>query len=383
MSLWPSNSAQTISFGGYTKLAHKTQVTGFFSYGLWSNDEPLQPFTINSALPPIALPRANTDGEAHVFSTNLNLTSHPSTDWRFSARFRNYTYANHMPATRITHIRQLRLGRVDDAHRRSRSLRAQPDHVRRRRDVDEAEAARADGRLHAQRQRLRRADLRVERRERVPRVGRRGRILVGHLPRAIRGRRAAPDRASTRTQLTDDRRAAGDAPLRPRRPDEKPLHRPGRHRAVGRLDVQRVRRRPARTTSATASSACRSRPAAPSRSPPTTTGRTASARAPPTTTSGTPDCSRSHEGDSSDGAVQRSAARLDGRLDRDGALLLDLRDAAPHRPQHRGAVLVRLQPRGGQLPLHDPGGQPDHRRPISCRTCSTSCSSCTSTCATG
>jgi len=102
MSLWPSNSAQTISFGGSTKLAHKTQVTGAFSYGLWSNDEPLQPFTINSALAPIALPRANADAEAHVFSTNLNLTSHPTTDWRFGARFRNYTYSNQMPATSIT-----------------------------------------------------------------------------------------------------------------------------------------------------------------------------------------------------------------------------------------------------------------------------------------
>ena len=37
-----------------------------------------------------------------MFSTNLNLTSHPATDWRFGARFRNYTYANHMPATSIT-----------------------------------------------------------------------------------------------------------------------------------------------------------------------------------------------------------------------------------------------------------------------------------------
>src|SRR4029078_8087952 len=44
----------------------------------------------------------NTGAEAHVFSTNLNLTSHPTTDWRFGARFRNYTYANHMPATSIT-----------------------------------------------------------------------------------------------------------------------------------------------------------------------------------------------------------------------------------------------------------------------------------------
>src|SRR4029453_14959513 len=100
--LWPSNSAQTISFGGYHKMPRKTQVTGFFSYGLWSNDEPLEPFTINSALPTIALPRTNTDAEAHVFSTNLNLTSHPTTDWRFGARFRNYTYSNHMPATSIT-----------------------------------------------------------------------------------------------------------------------------------------------------------------------------------------------------------------------------------------------------------------------------------------
>jgi MtrB/PioB family decaheme-associated outer membrane protein len=102
MSLWPSNSAQTVSFGGYTKLAHKTQVTGYFSYGSWSNNEPLQPFTINSALPTIALPRATTEAEAHVFSTNLNLTSHPTDDWRFGARFRNYTYDNHMPVTSIT-----------------------------------------------------------------------------------------------------------------------------------------------------------------------------------------------------------------------------------------------------------------------------------------
>jgi MtrB/PioB family decaheme-associated outer membrane protein len=102
MSLWPSNSAQTISFGGYHKMPRKTQVTGFFSYGLWSNDEPLEPFTINSALPTIPLPRPTADADAHVFSTNLNLTSHPATDWRFGARFRNYTYANHMPATSIT-----------------------------------------------------------------------------------------------------------------------------------------------------------------------------------------------------------------------------------------------------------------------------------------
>src|SRR6185436_7680602 len=94
--------AQTISFGGYTKLAHKTQVTGFFSYGLRSNDKPLQPFTVNAAIQPqLTLPRANTEGSAHVFATNLSLVSHPVTDWRFSGRFRSYDYNNQTPATSI------------------------------------------------------------------------------------------------------------------------------------------------------------------------------------------------------------------------------------------------------------------------------------------
>jgi MtrB/PioB family decaheme-associated outer membrane protein len=102
MALWPTNSAQTISGGGYAKFAHRTQVTGFISYGFWNNNEPLQPFTINSALPPIALPRTTAEAEAHVFSTNLNLVSRPQTDWQFTAHFREYDYDNHMPATVIT-----------------------------------------------------------------------------------------------------------------------------------------------------------------------------------------------------------------------------------------------------------------------------------------
>jgi Putative outer membrane beta-barrel porin, MtrB/PioB len=50
-SLWPSNRAQTVSFGGFTKLSRRTQITGFISSGVWTNDSTLQPFTINAALP--------------------------------------------------------------------------------------------------------------------------------------------------------------------------------------------------------------------------------------------------------------------------------------------------------------------------------------------
>lgn len=97
MSLWPSNSAQTVSVAGYAKFARKTQVTGFFSIGSWLNDEPLQPFTINATLPQLPLPRATTQAEARVLSTNLNLVSRPLTNWRFSARLRWYDYDNQTP----------------------------------------------------------------------------------------------------------------------------------------------------------------------------------------------------------------------------------------------------------------------------------------------
>ena len=102
MALWPTNSAQTISVGGYHKFNKRTQLTGFASYGFWSNDQPLLPFTINSALTQIALPRATAEADAHVFSTNLNLVSRPSKDFRVTARFRDYDYNNNTPATTIT-----------------------------------------------------------------------------------------------------------------------------------------------------------------------------------------------------------------------------------------------------------------------------------------
>jgi MtrB/PioB family decaheme-associated outer membrane protein len=102
MQLWPTNSAQTISGAGYAKFAHKTQLTGAISYGFWNQDQPLLPFTSNTALSPIALPRASAHAEAHVFSGNLNLVSHPRPEWELTGRLREYSYDNQTPATTIT-----------------------------------------------------------------------------------------------------------------------------------------------------------------------------------------------------------------------------------------------------------------------------------------
>lgn len=100
-AVWPSNSAQTVSAAGYYKLPRRTQLTGSISFADWSNDEPLQPFTINSALPQFPPPRSTADAGAHVFSANLNAVSRPTRDWRLSARIRHYGYNNQMAETAI------------------------------------------------------------------------------------------------------------------------------------------------------------------------------------------------------------------------------------------------------------------------------------------
>ena len=101
MALWPSNSLQTLSAAGYAKFARRTQLTGSLAFGFANNDEPLQPFTINSALPQFALPRATADASATTVATNISLVSRPANVWRFSTRFRRYDYNNDMPETAI------------------------------------------------------------------------------------------------------------------------------------------------------------------------------------------------------------------------------------------------------------------------------------------
>jgi len=100
-ALWPTNSLQTLSTAGYAKFAHRTQVTGSLAYGWWNNNEALLPFTINSALPQLTLPRATAEAEANTVSTNVNLVSRPRDEWRFNARVRRYDYNNNAPETSI------------------------------------------------------------------------------------------------------------------------------------------------------------------------------------------------------------------------------------------------------------------------------------------
>ena len=100
-ALWPSNSLQTVSTAGYAKFARRTQLTGSLALGWWNNDDALLPFTVNSALPQLTLPRATAEAAANTISTNVGLVSRPRDEWRISARLRSYNFNNNTPQTAI------------------------------------------------------------------------------------------------------------------------------------------------------------------------------------------------------------------------------------------------------------------------------------------
>lgn len=102
MALEPSNNAQRFFLNGVFRLLRYTRLSGAFSYGIYSQNEPLLPFTINTALAdplvgdPNALqaPRETAMAKAHVLSFDLTLNSRIVKSVYFNAGYRSYDFAN-------------------------------------------------------------------------------------------------------------------------------------------------------------------------------------------------------------------------------------------------------------------------------------------------
>ena len=226
------------------------------SFGVWSNDQPLLPFTINSALPQFTLPRTTAEAEAHVFSTNLNLVSRPATDWRFSARLRHYGYDNQTPPTAIPQYINYDTS-VETSSTGGPELYA---HSRTTFDADATwsglhPVALTVGYTHNNNG----YDFRIFRRP--ARTLRLAADAVGSSWMTFRAYETA-----SRTGSGLERGFAAEIGEQPemRHYDfanrhAKSLHRPGRRHAERALDVQCIAAESARTTSTTATSACRSR----------------------------------------------------------------------------------------------------------------------------
>ena len=94
MALWPNTEMNTVSAAGGLNLPGRSHVTAFLSVANMTNNNPLLPYTINSALVSPALDRPNSDVSARVTAMNYAFTSRPVTMLWFSARYRQYEFDN-------------------------------------------------------------------------------------------------------------------------------------------------------------------------------------------------------------------------------------------------------------------------------------------------
>ncbi len=96
-ALWPSSTMHSVTTAGSIKLPANSRFTGNVTVGTMSQDEPLLPFTINSAIAPIPLPRPTADAEVRTLAMTHTLTSRPTQYVWLSARYRYYDFDNRTP----------------------------------------------------------------------------------------------------------------------------------------------------------------------------------------------------------------------------------------------------------------------------------------------
>lgn len=103
VSLAPSNSSIGVNGLVSYRLPYRSRVSVYGSVArLEDSNEPLLPFTVNTAVTSPALDRATTDGEARMSSVNLGFTSRPTRAFDVDVRFRTYDYDNRTPVFTTT-----------------------------------------------------------------------------------------------------------------------------------------------------------------------------------------------------------------------------------------------------------------------------------------
>jgi len=99
LSLWPDTNQNTLSVSGaINQMPWHSHATGYVSYGAQSNNDPLIPFTVNSAISSPALPRTTADVQARITAMNYTFTSRPTRTVWLNARYRQYEFDDRTPA---------------------------------------------------------------------------------------------------------------------------------------------------------------------------------------------------------------------------------------------------------------------------------------------
>lgn len=93
-ALWPSNDSNTVNVNGAVKFAGRSKAFGMVSYGVWSQNEPLVPNTVNTALVSPPLERTTAEAKADIATVMAGVNSRPIEDLTLDARYRFYDYSN-------------------------------------------------------------------------------------------------------------------------------------------------------------------------------------------------------------------------------------------------------------------------------------------------
>jgi len=101
MTLWPDSNLNAGTASGLINLPARSRATAYISIGNWTQDNPLIPFTVNSALPVIPLDRQTTAADARVTSTNFTFSSRPVDTVLLTACYRSYDYDNRTPVFHV------------------------------------------------------------------------------------------------------------------------------------------------------------------------------------------------------------------------------------------------------------------------------------------
>jgi MtrB/PioB family decaheme-associated outer membrane protein len=101
LQLPADNHSSMISLSGSSGIG-RGKITGAFAYNTWRNDVDLLPYTINSALPQVALPTNTFSGELRNITANVRYYSPVGSKGVFTANYRLYDQSNENPELLFT-----------------------------------------------------------------------------------------------------------------------------------------------------------------------------------------------------------------------------------------------------------------------------------------
>ncbi len=97
MAIFPSNSMHAIFGSGGIKMPARSYASAYVSVGSMNQNQPLLPFTINTAIPVLPLERSTAEAEGRMVAANFGFTSRPNEVVWLNARYRYYDLDDRTP----------------------------------------------------------------------------------------------------------------------------------------------------------------------------------------------------------------------------------------------------------------------------------------------